>query len=75
MFSTVRGSGREVEAAPSGAGPSERAVRAIAACAHFAALPCLPCAETRPARMCARNSAGVAAAGDAVNVRPMSTPA
>ena len=57
------------------AGRAHRIASAIAAWVHFAALPWSPWAATRPARMCERNSAGVAAHGVSVNVRPISTPA
>ncbi len=71
MRRTAPGSGAAVDSPR----PSARIASAIAACAHLAALPWSPCASTRPARMCARNSAGPGANGVCDHVRPMSTPA
>jgi hypothetical protein len=55
--------------------PRLRMASPIAACVHLAALPWAPWASARPARIWARNSAGVAARGVSVKVRPISIPA
>ena len=73
--STMRSTAAGSAAASPAPRPSARRASAIALCAQRAALPCVPRACTRPARTCARNSAGVAAKGVSENVRPMSMPA